>query len=171
MTLQNKIKRIINAIKDTDINDIEITSFWGFQKIKLSKGGNSKSEGDSTTNKIVKKDDTVKIDLSEIVQEENNSDINQTTDGVQADSSESTGNHTVIKAPLIGTFYASSKPGEPPFVVSGDSISVGQSICIIEAMKIFNEIESEYSGKIIEVLISDGEPVEYGQALFTIKEE
>ena len=73
-------------------------------------------------------------------------------------------------APLVGTFYASSKPGEPPFIKVGDNISAGQSVCIIEAMKIFNEIESEYSGEIIEILIEDGQPVEYGQPLFTIKE-
>ena len=72
----------------------------------------------------------------------------------------------VITAPLVGTFYESPKPGEPPFINIGDVIEVGQSLCIIEAMKIFNAIESDYSGEIVEVLVQDGEPVEFGQPLF-----
>ena len=76
-----------------------------------------------------------------------------------------------IKAPLVGTYYSSPKPGEPSFINVGDSIIDGQSICIIEAMKIFNEIESETSGKVIEILVKDGEPVEYDQVLFKINPE
>ena len=79
-------------------------------------------------------------------------------------------NTVFIEAPLVGTKYLSSKPEEPQFVNENDFVKKGQVICIIEAMKIFNEIESEYSGKVIEILVKDGEPVEYGQPLFSLKE-
>ena len=70
-----------------------------------------------------------------------------------------------MKAPLVGTFYKSSKPGTSPFVKDGDTITKGQIICIIEAMKIFNEIESEYNGKILEILVQDAAPVEFDKPL------
>ena len=80
-------------------------------------------------------------------------------------------NTETIKAPLVGTYYQSSKPETPPFILEGDIIKVGQVICIIEAMKIFNEIESEVSGKIVKILIKDGTPVEYDQDLIIIAPE
>lgn len=81
----------------------------------------------------------------------------------------SSDNLVTIKSPMIGTFYRSPKPGEPPFVNVGDSISAGEHICIIEAMKLFNEIESEVTGKIVKVLADDASPVEYDQPLFLVE--
>lgn len=77
-------------------------------------------------------------------------------------------NHVVIKSPMIGTFYRSSSPDKPPFINVGDDISAGQVICIVEAMKLFNEIESEVSGKIVKVLVDDAQPIEYDQPLFLV---
>ena len=74
-----------------------------------------------------------------------------------------------IKSPMIGTFYRSSAPDKPAFVNVGDEIKKGQTICIIEAMKLFNEIESEFSGKIVKVLVEDNTPVEYDQPLFLVE--
>ncbi len=76
--------------------------------------------------------------------------------------------YVTIKASMIGTFYRSASPDEPPFVSVGDTVSKGQTICIIEAMKLFNEIESEISGKIVKVLADDSQPVEFDQALFIV---
>ena len=73
-----------------------------------------------------------------------------------------------IKSPMVGTFYASPEPGAKAYVAEGQRISRGQMVCIIEAMKIMNEIESEFAGVIKEVLVSDAHPVEYGQVLFRI---
>jgi len=74
-----------------------------------------------------------------------------------------------VKSPIVGTFYESASPGTPAFVKVGDHVSAGQVICIIESMKLMNEIESEFSGVVIRKLIDNGKPVEYGQALFAVK--
>lgn len=76
--------------------------------------------------------------------------------------------HT-IKSPMIGTFYRSPSPDKPTFVNVGDEIKPGQTICIIEAMKLFNEIESEVSGKVVKVLVDDSSPIEYDQPMFMIE--
>ena len=76
---------------------------------------------------------------------------------------------TPIKSPMIGTFYRSSSPDKPVFVNVGDEIKAGQVLCIIEAMKLFNEIESEVSGRIVKVLADDASPVEYDQPLFLVE--
>ena len=79
------------------------------------------------------------------------------------------GNTVTIKSPMIGTFYRSPSPDKPSFVNVGDEITPGKVVCIIEAMKLFNEIESEVQGKIIKVLVEDASPVEYDQPLFLVE--
>lgn len=74
-----------------------------------------------------------------------------------------------IKAPMIGTFYRSANPESPSFVNVGDEVKAGQTVCIVEAMKLFNEIESEVSGKIVKVLVDDATPVEYDQPMFLVE--
>jgi acetyl-CoA carboxylase biotin carboxyl carrier protein len=76
--------------------------------------------------------------------------------------------HVTIKSPMIGTFYRSSNPESEPFVKVGDKVSAGQVVCIVEAMKLFNEIESDISGTIVKVLIDNSSPVEYDQPLFLV---
>jgi len=78
------------------------------------------------------------------------------------------GNYIEVKAPIVGTFYRSSSPEKPPYIKVGDSIEVGQTVCIIEAMKLFNEIESEVTGKVVKVMVEDAQPVEYDQVLFLV---
>ncbi len=78
-------------------------------------------------------------------------------------------NLITIKSPMIGTFYRSSGPGKPQFVQVGDDITPGKVVCIIEAMKLFNEIESEVKGRIVKVLVEDASPVEYDQPLFLVE--
>ena len=77
-------------------------------------------------------------------------------------------NLITVKSPMIGTFYRSSSPDKPAFVNVGDEISAAKVICIVEAMKLFNEIESEVSGKIVKVLVDDAQPIEYDQPLFLV---
>jgi acetyl-CoA carboxylase biotin carboxyl carrier protein len=78
-------------------------------------------------------------------------------------------NLVTIKSPMIGTFYRQSGPGKPIFVNVGDEVTTGKVVCIIEAMKLFNEIESEVSGKIVKILVDDASPVEYDQPLFLVE--
>ncbi|MGJ1264255.1 acetyl-CoA carboxylase biotin carboxyl carrier protein [Sphingobacterium spiritivorum] len=77
-------------------------------------------------------------------------------------------NYITVKSPMIGTFYRAAGPGKPNFVNVGDEITAGKVLCIVEAMKLFNEIESEVSGKIVKILIDDAKPVEYDQPLFLV---
>jgi acetyl-CoA carboxylase biotin carboxyl carrier protein len=74
-----------------------------------------------------------------------------------------------VKSPIVGTFYESPSPGAPPFVKIGDQVEVGQVLCIVEAMKLMNEIESDVAGEVVRRIASSGQPVEYGQALFAIR--
>ena len=78
-------------------------------------------------------------------------------------------NEHIVKSPIVGTFYESPKPGDAPFVKVGDSVEPGQVLCIIESMKLMNEIESEVAGTVVAKLMENGRPVEYGEALFTIR--
>jgi acetyl-CoA carboxylase biotin carboxyl carrier protein len=74
----------------------------------------------------------------------------------------------IIRSPMVGTFYRAPSPGAKPFVVEGQPVSTGETLCIIEAMKILNQIESDKSGKVLEILVENGQPVEYNEPLFVI---
>ena len=74
-----------------------------------------------------------------------------------------------VKSPIVGTFYESPSPGAPPFVKVGDQVEVGQVLCIVEAMKLMNEIEAKISGRIVKVVVENGQPVEFGQSLFLME--
>jgi acetyl-CoA carboxylase biotin carboxyl carrier protein len=78
-------------------------------------------------------------------------------------------NETIVKSPIVGTYYDAPKPGDPPFVKVGDSVEPGQVLCIIESMKLMNEIESEAAGTVVAKLMENGRAVEYGEALFAIR--
>lgn len=92
-----------------------------------------------------------------------------TTQSVKTEKAESFSKTVDIKSPMIGTFYRSSSPDSPPFVSVGDKITKGQTVCIIEAMKLFNEIESEVSGTVVKVMVENATPVEYDQILFVVE--
>jgi acetyl-CoA carboxylase biotin carboxyl carrier protein len=78
-------------------------------------------------------------------------------------------NHTLVKSPIVGTYYDAPSPGAPPFVKIGDTVEPGQVLCIIESMKLMNEIEAEMTGTLVHKLVENGRPVEYGEALFAIR--
>lgn len=75
----------------------------------------------------------------------------------------------MVKSPMVGTYYESPSPGSPPFVKPGDMIEAGQLLCIVEAMKLMNEIEADVSGEVVQCLVKNGQPIEYGQDLFAIR--
>ena len=84
-------------------------------------------------------------------------------------AAEAANNNTIIRSPMIGTFYRKASPDKPSFVEEGDIITTGKVLCVIEAMKLFNEIESEISGKIVKILVDDASPVEFDQPLFEVE--
>ena len=146
---QSRLRTIIDILETSEVNEIEV-SFFG-RKIRVSKG--------SVVNSIQSPVQVENITEPQTVSE--NINTNQTSETQVTPGIE-------IKAPMVGTFYRSPSPESPSFVNEGDHVSVGQVICIIEAMKIMNEIEAEHSGVISEILINNGEPVEYNQPLFKI---
>jgi acetyl-CoA carboxylase biotin carboxyl carrier protein len=75
----------------------------------------------------------------------------------------------IVKSPIVGTFYESPSPGSPPFVKVGDKLEVGQVLCIVEAMKLMNEIECDMAGELVKKLVANGQPIEYGQELFALR--
>ncbi len=75
----------------------------------------------------------------------------------------------IVRSPIVGTFYESPSPGSPPFVKVGDALEVGQVLCIVEAMKLMNEIECDVAGELVKKLIANGQPIEYGQELFAVR--
>lgn len=88
---------------------------------------------------------------------------------VKTEKAVASSNTVEIKSPMIGTFYRTANPDSPPFISVGDKVSKGQTVCIIEAMKLFNEIESEVSGTVVKVMVENSTPVEYDQVLFVVE--
>jgi acetyl-CoA carboxylase biotin carboxyl carrier protein len=91
------------------------------------------------------------------------------TPSVEAEAKAAAPKGDIITSPMVGTFYASPSPDAPPFVQVGDTVKKGQTLCILEAMKIMNELEAEYDCKILDILVQDGEAVEYDKPLFVVK--
>ena len=168
--LKDKIKNLIKLIENTEIDEIEVSSFWGAQKVRLSK--NSKF---NTQNVVVSnpQTDQVLVDKN-IAEEESKISDSEKDDEIRKDEQKVENQIPVVenlievKAPLVGTFYSSPKPDSPSFVNVGDKINKGDTICIIEAMKIFNEIESDASGIVSEICVENGNPVEFDQVIIKV---
>tara|TARA_B100001250_G_scaffold414458_1_gene452973 strand:- start:209 stop:679 length:471 start_codon:yes stop_codon:yes gene_type:complete len=151
---QDKLKEIIYILENSNVNEIEI-NFWG-RKYRVSKSGSL------TATSIAAPVQTAEPLLAQ--SETNN--LQQAGVSESEDTAKAKGDD--LLSPMPGTFYSSPTPDDPPFVSKGDSVKKGQTICIIEAMKIMNEIEAEFDGMITEVIVKNGEPVEYNQTLFII---
>ena len=170
--LENNIKKLIKILEESKIDELEISTFWGKQKIKIRKNAvqsmdrNIELIQSTPASAIVNTPNTTANITVENEQEKELGKVEGQNIVSKTDE-----NTETIKAPLVGTYYQSSKPETPPFILEGDIINIGQVICIIEAMKIFNEIESEVSGKVVKILIKDGTPVEYDQDLIIIAPE
>tara|TARA_B100001094_G_scaffold15599_1_gene13433 strand:+ start:58 stop:516 length:459 start_codon:yes stop_codon:yes gene_type:complete len=147
---QDKLKEIIYILENSDVNEIDL-NFWG-RKYRVVK-----SPG---VNVVEEKASLKTQNLSQSSQADTHQDA--------PFNSSATNSLNEILSPMPGTFYVASSPEADPFVKVGDSIKKGETLCIIEAMKIMNEIEAENNGVISEVLIKNGDPVEYNQPLFKI---
>ena len=144
---QDKIKEIIYLLDNSDVNEIDVT-FWG-RRFRVVKSAAIVNQAEAS-----EKIKTVSVNSSK-------------TESQKVDT-KSVSNGEKILSPMPGTFYSASSPEVEAFVKPGDIISKGDTLCIIEAMKIMNEIEAEKSGKITEVVAKNGDPVEFNQTLFLI---
>ena len=151
---QDKLKEIIYILENSNVNEIEV-NFWG-RKYRVSKQANVVVQDQSVPieqyPRSVNEDQNISLNESE-TPESNTSDIDEGEE---------------LLSPMPGTFYSAPTPEDPSFVNVGDEVKKGQTLCIIEAMKIMNEIESEYDGTITDIKVNNGDPVEYNQTLFII---
>lgn len=149
-----EIKKLIEDMGDSKLDSLNIEFPDGI-KISMTKA-NNKAQEISTVIPA-----STPISVPVVMQENENS--------LTTVESQKEDNYKIIKSPMVGTFYSKSSPDKDPYVKCGDKISKGTVVCIIEAMKLMNEIESEFDGQIVEICVQDGQMVEYGKPLFKIK--
>ena len=148
--INEDINKMIRDLENSNINKLEV-EFPNGLKIKMDKGAGTLSNVPTTPS----------ISTTPVV-------TNKVITNVNTENKEED-NYKIIKSPMVGTFYASSSPTTEPFVKVGDKVKKGQVVCIVEAMKLMNEIESEFDGEIAEICMKNEEMVEYGTKLFKIK--
>jgi len=146
-----KVKKLIEMLENSNLEEIEIQE--GEESVRLVKGS-SKTSSPSYAQPVALPQDSSPADS--LVESSPETAEEEKEDG------------NFINSPMVGTFYASASPGTKPFVNVGDTVNEGDVVCIVEAMKMMNEIKSEFSGKIVSIKVENSEPVEYGQALFEI---
>ena len=149
-----KVKKLIEMLENSSLNEIVIKE--GEESVKLVK-----SAGNIQTPQMIAASPHI---LAPAIEEKEPEEKTKEEPEDKIISGKS------INSPMVGTFYSSPNPGADSFVKVGDKVSEGDVLCIIEAMKMMNEVKSDYSGIIKEILISDADPVEYGEALFIIEE-
>jgi acetyl-CoA carboxylase biotin carboxyl carrier protein len=156
-----EIKQLIKVVEKSNINEIEIEE--GNVKLRISKNSSHQRAG------------VVLPNTSEVTQTSPSMNVMPAPVGVIAVPNE-TKNESVlnenieeIKSPMVGTFYRAPAPDAEPYIEIGDEVKIGQTLCIIEAMKLMNEIQSEVSGKVIDILVENSQPVEYDKVLFLIE--
>ena len=142
-----KIKKLIEMLQESDLKEIEVSQ--GDESVRISR--NNSSHQEFISKPVIVKNDSVSS--SETHQS------NQVTQPI-------TGN--AVTSPIVGTFYRSPSPEKDPFVKVGDSVHIGDVLCIVEAMKMMNEIKSEFDGKVASIDVEDGSPVEFGQTIITV---
>jgi len=167
----NEIQELIKFVSKSNVSEVELET-KDF-KIVIKTGKNLTTSAipqpvvvPNTTPVIPAVVSTPVTTPSPAADTSSSSNVNETKTETKSESEDK--KYHVVKSPMIGTFYRSSAPDKPPFVNIGDVVEVGQPLCIIEAMKLFNEIESDVKGKIVKILVENATPVEYDQPLFLI---
>jgi acetyl-CoA carboxylase biotin carboxyl carrier protein len=143
-----KVKKLIELLEESGLSEIEITE--GDDKVRITKGGKQKPQTNIIETIEESENLTPNENITEHAKQKNNDEFYE------------------VKAPMIGTYYQSSEPNAEAFVKVGDPISDGDTLCIIEAMKMMNKIESDVSGTIERIMIQNGDPVEFDQVLFLV---
>ena len=145
-----KVKKLIELLEESGIAEIEIHE--GEESVRISRDGSNPAPQTMISVPSVDSSSSVQTQLS----------------NTESSSDDYSDEGEVVTAPMVGIFYTSPAPDQPPFVSKGQNIKTGDVLCIIEAMKIMNQIEADIDGKLIRVLVENGDPVEYGQPLFVI---
>lgn len=152
------IKKLIRLVEESDIESLEVSS-WG-RKVRITQRLSPSSNGSSDSAAIVQP-----IVAAKNIETPNPAPAVAPT---EAPPVEDTAQLVAIKAPMVGTFYVAPSPEADPYVSLNEKVTVGQVVCIVEAMKLMNEIESEDSGRVVKILVENAQPVEFGQELFLI---
>ena len=160
-----KLKTLIDLVSDSNVTELEITEAEG--KVRIVKGAISSGSQVSTQQVMVPAAPAMVAAPVAAPTPAEIADAAAVT--AAAAAAEVAAAAHSVKSPMVGTFYRSSSPGAAPFVQVGDSVKEGDTLCIIEAMKILNEIEADKSGKVSKILCENGQAVEYGQAMFIIE--
>jgi acetyl-CoA carboxylase biotin carboxyl carrier protein len=150
---ESMIRRLIKLVEESNVEELEI-SRWG-RKVRISKKARASSANDSESAAAT----VVSLE------QPSSAPAAETPASSEAEAE----NLVAIKSPMVGTCYRAATPGAEPFAKTGQIIEKGAVVCIVEAMKLMNEIESEISGRIVKVLVEDGQPVEFGQSLFLVE--
>ncbi len=158
------LDRLIEKISTSDIQEFSLEG----EDFKLEIKRNLFGQNYSTNNSLVNNSSESQIIASQSAPTDNinlttNTEVSQVAPPGRSDLVD-------ITSPMVGTFYRAAAPGDAPFVDLGSKISIGQTICILEAMKLMNEIESEFNAEIVEILVENGTPVEFGQILMRVKQ-
>jgi len=141
-----ELQQLISLVQDTGIGELELTAGGRSVRISATASGLAPAAGPAPLH-VARSAAPATVE----------------TPAAPAD------NLRVITSPMVGTFYRSPAPDAEPFVESGDSVAIGQTVCIIEAMKLMNEIEAEFKGRIVQILVENAQPVEFGQKLFMVE--
>ena len=162
-----ELKRLITLVEEANISELSLEDKEG-EKVSIKKGG-SISFANSTSHPIQMQNFSSPTPTE-------NSQANLTTnpDSENANTEKSAPQDSElvsIKSPIVGTYYASANPDAPAYIKEGDHIKIGDTVCIVEAMKLFNEIESEVSGIVSKILVKNASTVEYGQPLILVKQD
>ena len=158
------LDRLIDKISTSDIQEFSLEGEDFKLEIKRNLFDQKHLTNNSTTNNSLEKQITTSQSIqTDNITHANNTEVSQVAPPGRSDL-------TDITSPMVGTFYRAAAPGEDPFVDLGSKINIGQTICILEAMKLMNEIESEFNAEIVEILVENGTPVEFGQVLMRVKQ-
>ena len=164
---QKEIKELIELLVEKDIAEFEIER--GDVKLKIMRAGHSPQIVQVAAPAVQAM--PVAPPIPGVVAAAVTTDVVKPATTAPAAAADDEANLHIVKSPIVGTFYEAASPGAPPFVGVGDSVKEGQVLCIIEAMKLMNEIEADATGEIVKRFVNNGSPVEYGMPLFGIRKK
>lgn len=168
---EKTIRKLVKLVEASEIESLTVRNWWSRVQIvkKSSENHSGNGNGGHTSITLPRAEAAPTLPPAETQPHAAASQSAPSQAATETKPSDVPANAQEIVSPMVGTFYTSPEPGAPPFVESGQQVKQGQTVCIIEAMKLMNEIEAEYDGTIVKRLVDNAEPVEFGQALFLIE--